>query len=309
MSSEAEAAAVAILNAPDPSPAPSEPVPGADPTPVEAAPVPVPAAAPSPAPVDDVAELYAQLEARKAKRAAESGGAPDVISKLQSEIAELRARVAQPPAHTPQDFPALVRQHGEVEAMRMVGIDPLEFFGRFKQVAKDPDSIRRQQAEIEHQNRLKEIAEKTDKLGQTLEQRVQAEQAEATRQQWNAYVKLVESPETATPLLAKLPVQERVERTQRMIAKIHQDYGPEVAGEINDVQLAKLVEKEIRSLRDLLAGTEASATTKAMPATDGAKPQPASLTNDLASQSVGGTRQLSEKERLAAAIAIAQQAG
>lgn len=279
---------------------------GSTPAPVETAPPEPAAPAPTAEPAkDDVAELFAKLEARKAERAAKQGAAPDVVAQLQSQIAALEARLAQPPAHVPQDFPALVRQHGEVEAMRMVGIDPLEFFSRFKTVAKDPDSIRRQQAELEHANKLKEIGEAQAKQSQTLEQWQAQQKAEADRVAWNSYIRMVESPDTGTPLLAKLPVMERVERTQRKIAQLHEQYG-EAAADVSDVDIARLVEKDIRSLRDLLAGTEASVKPPQVPTTDGAK-QPqiaASLTNDVASQSTGSERVLSEKERVAQAVKI-----
>lgn len=279
----------------------------AEPAATPAVPVPTEVAPPA-APADDVSELWAKLEARKAERAAKQGAAPDVVSQLQAKIDALEAKLSHPPIHVPQDFPALVRQHGEVEAMRMVGIDPLEFFGRFKQVAKDPAAIQRQQNELEHANRMKELAEQQAKLGKTLEQREADDRAKADREMWNSYVRMVETPESGTPLLAKLPVLERVERTQKKIGWLQSNGYP--LDEIDDTQLAKLVEKDLRSLKDLLAGTDAGATTTThVPATDGARPptSSATLSNDLASQTTGGERLLSEKERTAQAIAVLQR--
>jgi len=291
--------AVALLrgaNA-DPPVAPSEPTetPAAPPAPE------APAEAPAP---DDVAELITQLEARAAQRAAKQQ--PDTAALL-AKIDALEARLAQPTAPVHHDFAALVREHGHVKALEIVGLDPLEYFDKFKQVARDPAALDRARAQRAEADRLAKLEEQLGKQGKTIEEWHAAEAAKAEAAQWSAYVSMVG---TVDPILAKLPRNDIVAATQRKIAQIHEQYGPEAAGQITDAQLAKLVAKDYRSLRDLLAGIEPSAVpTPQVPAIDGARqPATATLSNDLASQASGQTRVLNEEERTEAAIALLKRA-
>lgn len=307
------AAEAAAAPAPAPTPEPStESAPASTDAPAApdaAAPAPTPAAAPVVA--DETAELIAKLDARKAERSAKQ--TPDATARLEAKIAELEARLAQtPPAPSHPDFAALVRQHGEVEALRLVGIEPLEHFERFKVIAKDKEAFARRQAQQAEADRIAKLEEAQAKLGKTWEEQ-QAARAQAEEQaMWANYMRMTEAPESGTPLLAKLPPSERYERTQRKIASLTEQFGAEAMQEISDAQLAKLVEKDIRSLRDLLAGTDPGATTTHVPATDGARTQPsaspASLTNADAAQTTGNSsRRMTDKERLAAAIKVVEE--
>lgn len=278
-------------------------------------PAPAPAAAPdqpaAPAPppaapaADDTADLIKQLETRKAERLARRPSTD--TSALDAKIANLEATIArleQHPSHP--NFAQLVREHGEVEALRMVGIDPLEYFNRFKEVAKDPSVVRRKAQEKAEAERIAALEKKYEDLGKSQKERDEADREASLRAQWNEYTRMVEKPESGTPLLAKLDPAERVRRTQDKIQWLHaNDYD---VSQIDDRSLAKLVEADMRRLRDLLAGTEASATMQHAPATDGVTtttPTSATtLSNDLASQSTGRTKPLSEKERFAAAVSI-----
>lgn len=299
-------AAIALLRGAS-AEVPATPAETAAPETPAAAPAPTPAPTPEAAPADDVAELISALEARAAQRASKQQ--PDAVAQLQAKIDALEARLAQPTAPAHPDFAALVREHGHVKAMEIVGLDPLEYFDKFKQVARDPAALDRARAQRAEADRLAKLEEQLGQQGKTLEQWKAEQAAKAEAAQWNAYVSMVADPSTGTPLLAKLPPADRVERTQRKIAQIHEQYGAEAAAQISDVQLAKLVERDIRSLRDLLAGIDPSATpTPQVPATDGARqPATATLSNDLASQASGQTRPLSEEERVDAAIKLLKQ--
>lgn len=294
--------AVALLRgaSADPPAAPSE-------TPTTETPAAPPAPAPEPAPEaapDDVAELISTLEARAAARAQKQQ--PDTAALL-AKIESLEARLAQPPAPVHHDFAALVREHGHVKALEIVGLDPLEYFDKFKQVARDPAALDRARAQRAEADRLAKLEEQLGQQGKTLEQWQADQAAKAEAAQWNAYVSMAG---TVDPILAKIPKQEIVERTQRKIAQLHEQYGAEAAAQVSDVQLAKLVAKDYRSLRDLLAGIDPGAVpTPQVPAIDGARqPATATLSNDLASQASGQTRPLNEEERVDAAIRLLKQA-
>lgn len=303
-------AAIALVNAApaDPAPAPSTPTPSEPaPAPTEAPPSATPTtetpAAPA-APVDETAELMAKLEARKAERAAKQQ--PSEAAELRAKLAALEAKLSQQPAPATPDLATLVRQHGAVEALRMSGLDPLEFFEQFKVQARDPDAVRRTAAQRAEAERLAKLEEKIESIGKTDEQRRAEAQAQADRDAWTRYVGMVATPESGTPLLAKLPPEERVEQTQKTIAWLERN-GHDLDA-IDDLSLAKITESRMRQLRDLLAGTDPSVTATRVPAvTDGAeKTSPnastTTLSNDLASQSTGRTAPLSEKERFKLAV-------
>lgn len=299
-------AAVALLrgaNAAEPV-APAETPTEAKPEGATEAPPTAPAVPPV-VPPDDDAALLAELEARKAARVQRA--APDVVAQLQAKIDALEARLAQPPAHVPQDFPALVRQYGEVEAMRMVGIDPMEYFARFKTVAKDPSVLERQRAQQAEAERVQKLEQALEAQGKTLDQWKAEQQQREQAAQWSSYIDLARA---ADPILAKLPQQEIVNATHRKMAEIDAQYGVEVRQSLTDAQLAKLIAKDYRSLRDLLAGIDPGvSTTPQVPANDGARqPATATLSNDLASQASGQTRPLNEEERVEEAIKLLKRA-
>lgn len=299
-------AAIALLRgaSADPPAAPTDTPTESSPAPTDAPPPP-PIAAPPVAPQDDDAALLAILEERKAKRTAST--APDVVAQLQAKIDALEARLAQPPAPAHHDYAALVREHGRVKAMQILGLDPLAEFHAFKEEAKDPASIQRARAEAERQKQLDEIRERQEQVGKTIEQWQAEQQAKATAAAWNGYVELAR---TADPILSKLPADKIVEATNRKMAEIDAQYGVEVRQSLTDAQLAKLVAKDYRALKALLAEIDLSgSTTPQVPANDGARqPATATLSNDLASQASGQTRPLNEEERVEEAIKLLKRA-
>lgn len=306
-------AAVAMLNAAPPDVPADAPAPDAPTTPAEAPAPDVPATptteAPAEAPVpvvDEDAALLADLEARKAARLAKAPPSNEV-AELRAQLQALQARLEQPAQSTP-DLRTLVSQKGHIEALRAVGIDPLEFFGGFTREAKanNPELLTYKRTAEE----AKAKAEAAEKALQEREQR-ERQQAEARHQQETvaAYMRAVDAPDSGLKFLPKMDANERLDETFKTIAWLdEQGYDRE---HITDGQLAKLVDRRISERIARLAGTEPSVppTPKTVPATDGAKTPatpPASLTNDLAAQSTGRERPMTEKERLAAATRIMQ---
>ena len=273
-----------------------------------ASPTPTPTETPAPAP-DDASDLLAKLEARKAERLARTQTQTPQPTHLDNKVAVLEAEIARlSRAPSAPDFPTLVRQHGHVEAMRMVGMDPLEYFHEFKEQAKDPTLFQRKQSAAAEQERLAKIERDFATYTKSEALRREQDEATATSQQWGDFVRMTSDPKAGTPLLAKLEPEERMKRTQAKIAWLQaNDYDVD---QIDDFSLAKIVEADMRKLRDLLAGTDASVSPTAIPPTDGATTTPATattLSNDLASQSTGRTQPMNEKQRLAAAISVMEK--
>lgn len=290
----------------DAPPADAPPAPDAPPTP--------PADAPVAPPQDDTAELMAKLEERRARRMQQQAPAADDpaarIAKLEQEIAALRQA---PPPRPVQDFAALLREHGEVEALRMIGVDPIEFYNRFKEVARDPASLERRRAEAAERERIAKLEEDLGTVRSTLteaQQRRQQEiEAENARQAWANYNSLIVKPETNTPLLARLPSHKQQEVTQQKIAWLTRNgYDVDL---VDDVALARLVERDLRETREqLLAGTDAAASTTKPAPTDkptSAQPGTTTLSNDVAATNSGKRKPMTADERLAAAISIVQR--
>lgn len=283
--------------APEPAPKPAEP----------AKPEPTPTEAPA---LDEEAQLIADLEARKQARAAKQAPAPT------NEVAELRAQLQalQAKLEAPQQAPdlrALIREHGEVEALRRYGLDPLEFFDGFKKHAKTTNPELHQ-----YKTAAEKAAAEAAAARKAVEdhQRTTAErdQASAKAAMEKAFIDLTEQADVGLQFLGKKPPAERLRLTYAKLDQLRDEIGPEEVQRLSDRQLAKLVDMDIRDEIRRLTGTDPGATTaKTVPATDGAKPKPAippaSLTNDLASQSTGGARLGTDEERRAAAIKILEQ--
>jgi hypothetical protein len=293
-----EPAEAAPTEAPTPeAPAAAEPA-KAEPPPTEAP------------PVDEEAQLIADLEARKQARAAKQAPAPS------NEVAELRAQLQalQAKLEAPQQAPdlrALIREHGEVEALRRYGLDPLEFFDGFKKHAKTTNPELHQ-----YKSAAEKAAAEAAAARKAVEdhQRTAAEreQAQAKASMEREFLALTEQADMGLQFLGKMDPSERLRRTYAKIERLRDEIGPEEVQRLSDRQLAKLVDMDIRDEIRRLTGTDPGATTaKTVPATDGAKPKPAippaSLTNDLASQSTGGARLGTDEERRAAAIKILEQ--
>jgi hypothetical protein len=278
---EAPATEAPAEAAPTPAPAPAEPAPTEAPA--------EPAAAP-----DEEAQLLADLEARKQARQAKS--TPTEVAALKSEVAELRALLGKPNAQQTADFKALVAQHGEVEALRQIGIDPLAFFGGFREKAKD---LERAKAMTAAERALAEAAEAKKTASDYIAEQQKREQAAARAQMERDYLALTEAPDAGLQFLPKMSAQERLRRTYAMIDRLSNEVDD--VSQFTDRQLAKLVDMEVRDEIRRLTGTDPGVTTpKPVPVTDGAKKPapPASLTNDLASQYTGGRKleELTDRE-------------
>lgn len=308
-------AAIDVVNAANAEPGGSTDAPATETTTTEAPATPAateaaPKTEAAPA-VDETADLMAKLEARKAERVAKKQQGGSEVAELRAQLAALESKLSQAPAPT-QDFAALVREHGHVEAVRRMGFDPLEFFDGFKNHARDPAAIKRQAEARAEAERLAKLEEKVEGIGKTREQQIAEAQVEADRQAWRNYVGMVDKAETGTPLLAKLPPEERIEETQRAISWLQRnDYDLDA---IDDLGLAKITEQRLRKRQDLLAGTDASANATRTPAaTDGApkttspNTSATTLSNDLASQSTGRTVPMTEAQRLRAAIEVMEK--
>lgn len=297
-------AAVAAITGPDPEPTDAPTEPASAPTPDAPAPAAEPAPVEAPTPVvDEEKALLADLEARRQARQARQPQQPS------SEVAELKAQLQalQAKFEQPKDLRQLIAQHGEVEGLRQYGIDPLEFFAGFRKIAKEKNP------EIFE---YKRTAEEAKAKAEALEQREQArQQHEAERQRIDAvraseraFLAVTDDPATKLEWLPKMEPAARLQRTYAKIDALQREgYDTDA---LTDHQLAKLVDMDVRDEIRRLTGTDPGAAPPTnVPKTDGAtaKPTPASLTNDLASQSTGGMRHGSEEERRAAAIRIIEQ--
>lgn len=299
--------AIAILNAPNDAPAPAEP---AAPTPTPEAPA-APADAPPPPVGDPTDKLLADLEARRAARQQRQPQVDPTIAQLQRELAELKALQAQSQPGT-ADFAALVREHGEVEALRKVGIDPIAYFNGFRERAKqvDPRISATERAALEAQAKAAELEKRLNETQQSYEQR------EAARHQYEterAYMRTVSDPELGLSDLAKLTHAELMDFTAKAMEdlKTTKGYTRIDFEEMTDRELAAATQKYFRGYISRFTGN-AGATNdpKTVPATDGAKTTPAktpvSLTNDLASQFTGGRKleDLNDRESWSAAMSV-----
>jgi hypothetical protein len=316
-------AAVALLNtggseapapAPSPAPAPAEapaPAPTEAPSDAPAAPAPTepaPAAAPAVEPVDEGAKLLADLEARRAAR--QSKQPPSEAAELRAQLAELQAKLNAPKSEAP-DLKSLIREHGEVEGLRRYGIDPLEFFDGFR---------KRAQAQNPQLSKAEQDAAAARAAAEALQSKYEADrkadlESRETSQKHameSQYLQLLKHPEAKFDVLHRMDASEALEATYKTIEWLDREGYDR--SEINDYQLAKLVDKRERDRISRLTGNVPGAKTEptTVPVTDGAKTKPetpASLTNDLASQSTG-TRsldELSDKERFRLAVQRLQQ--
>lgn len=315
-------AAVALLNtggaeapapASSPTPAPAEPssAPAPSEAPAEPAPAAAPATEPAPAPepvVDEGAKLLADLEARRAARQ-QKQPASDTQALL-AKIAELEAKVNAPKSESP-DLKALIAEHGEVEGLRRYGIDPLAFFDGFRKRAQqqNPALSKAEQDAAAARAAAEALQSKYD-----ADRKADAERHEAaTKHSMELqYLQLLKHPEAKFDVLHRMEPGEALEATYKTIEWLDREGYDR--SELNDYQLAKLVDKRERDRIGRLTGNVPGAKPEptTVPATDGAKTKPetpASLTNDLASQSTG-TRsldELSDKERFRLAVQRLQQ--
>lgn len=315
-------AAVALLNAggaeaPAAAPSPSAPAPAEAPapTPTEApseapaAPAPAPTTEAAPAPVDEGAKLLADLEARRAARQQKQPQVDPTVAQLQAELAELKAKLSQP-AGKP-DLQALIAQHGEVEGLRQYGIDPLAFFDGFRKRAQqqNPALSKAEQDAAAAKAAAEALQSKYDADRKADLEHREASSKHAMEQ---GYLSLLKHPEAKFDVLHRMEPSEALEATYKTIEWLDREGYDR--SELNDYQLAKLVDKRERDRIGRLTGNVPGAKSEptTVPATDGAKTkpeEPASLTNDLASQSTG-TRSLddlSTKERFRLAVQRLQQ--
>lgn len=318
MADEAFEAAVAMLSkgtaapvpeapAPEPAPAPS-PAPEAPAEPAPETPA-APAATPAPALEDAEAKLRADLEARRVQRQQRQQQVDPNVAAMQAKIEALEARLTAPQQANLQ---ALIAEHGELEALRKLGVDPLQFFDGFRKHAqKEPAVSKAERTAAE----AKQIAEANQKR---LDEQQAAEQQRQQREQMSAveklYLESTSAPEwEADPGLKlehlhKLPAQQRLEWTHKTIAHWRDGEGVDIS-HLTDRQLAKLTDMHFRDeVARHLTGTEAGSTTpQTMPTTDGAKTkqQPAaSLTNAVASQVSGRERPMTDEELFAASVRV-----
>lgn len=303
-------AAVAMLNAapPEAAPAtdaPTEPASAPTPAPAEATPAPTPEpVAPTPA-VDEDAALLEALEARKQARQAKQ--APSEVAELRAQIAELKAKL-EAPQPSAKDIKALIAEHGEIEGLRMAGLDPIEFFGKFKERAKlNNPALQKLERETAEAKAVAEAAQR--KLAEREQTEAQRYEAHAKAQSEQVFLGVVKDPSLGLKLLPKMDPAQLIERTYAKIDQLGRE-GHDLSS-VTDGELARLIERDVRAEIQRLTGTDpgVTTTTPTVPATDGAKPRPdvpapASLTNDLAAQSTGRRELTNDKERFAAAVAI-----
>lgn len=311
MSDPLHDAAVAMLSgaeAPAESPAPSEAPAPAPTTPAEApAPDAPPPETPAPAPQEsEEQKLLADLEARKQARLAKPSDTSSEIAQLRAELQALKSQTPQP---TGADIAKLIAEHGEIEGLRKAGIDPLQFWEGFRKKAltNDPKlgSLEQQIKQLADENKaLRERYETDTKTGQERAQQEHAAQLQ------RAYLRTIDDPTTGLKHLPHLDAVERMEETERVFSwATRNEYD---ISHFTDAQLAKLVDSRIAERIARAGGTDAAAqkTTPNVPVTDGAKPSgtsPTSLTNDLASQSTGRDRVMSDMELRQAAIRVLEQ--
>lgn len=255
-----------------------------------------------------LADLEARRKAREARQPAQQG--PDV-AQLSAKIQELEQRLAQQPRHESADFRTLVAQHGPIEALRRSGYDPLEWHERLKAEAKNPSAANverlREQAKAEAKAEAEAAARAV--LENDARQRQQSYAEQSKRAMEAAFLQVTELPDAGLKYLHKLTPADRLRETYQTIAD-RNAAGYDVA-HLTDHQLAKLVDmtiaERIARLTDALTPASAPKQPTNVAVNDGPKTtqaQPASLTNDLASQSTGRSRATTEKERLREATRI-----
>lgn len=313
MADPAFEAAVAMLSAPEATPA--APSTDAPTTPAEApapseptteAPAPTPAPVPeAPTPqVDEADKLYADLEARRQARQGKQ--TPDEVAQLRAELAELKAKLATPTTTAP-DLKALIAEHGEVEGLRRYGVDPLEFFDGFRKraAAQNPELSAAKQEAAAARAVAEALQSKYDADKATEKE---TREANAKQGMEHQYLQLLKHPEAKFEVLHRMEPHEALDATYKTMEWLDRE-GYDRSS-LNDYQLATLVDRRERDRIRRLTGTDPTSVTPnptTVPTTDGAKTKPvppASLTNDLAAQSTGRERALSEKERLAASIRV-----
>lgn len=296
--------AVALLDAPEAPSAPAEPTPDSPDAPAPETTPEAPAApVETPTPVDDEAKLIAELETRKQARQAKQ--APNEVAQLRAELAELKAQRSSPAL----DLKALIKEHGEIEGLRMYGLDPLEFYNGFAEKAK-ARQIPLTKAEREAaaaREEAKQARESVETYKQTEQQRVHQE---ATAAKERTYLGVVNEMVGALPTLAKLEPHERLQWTYATMENLDREGHDLVT--MTDGELAKMTEIAARKYFGRFTGNDGSGATPPstqVPTTDGAKtkPAPASLTNDLASQTTGQERDLTDSERRKLAIKMLEE--
>ncbi len=301
---------------PDPAPAPVPEQPAAPTTtPAEPTSVPPqepPKTEPPPTPDDGEAKLRADLEARRQQR---QQRAPQVdVTTLQAKIEQLEQRLqGQPQAQA--NLQALIAQHGEVEALRMVGIDPLQFFDGFKKHAQrtNPQITAAERAALEAKAEAEALRKRLDERDAHEKQASQHHQQTAIERLYLESTKSAEwadDPALKLEYLHKMEPHERLRATHAEMERLANE-GYDIQ-HLTDRQLAKLVDMTIRDQIRRLTGNDAGSTTQTTaPATDGQKPTqatPAALTNAVAAEASGRERLLTEDERFAAAVRKIQNA-
>lgn len=247
---------------------------------------------------DDDAKLLEELAARKAKReervAVES--AVERAARLERELNDLRAQSSVRPADRAVEF--MADPIGAVA--RHMGVDPIEFYERFKQAAANPNAPKPQP-----QTRQPEAPKPDPRLDQV----VGWVQTQAEREAQRAAVQITDSME----VLGALEPQDRIEEMLADKAKLER-LGHDITdgnGNTDLRLLARVTEARLKRIADAKAartkptdGAPTEAKAKTPPTTDGASPpaQPATLTNDLAAQSSGKRRLLTPQERMEAAL-------
>jgi hypothetical protein len=244
--------------------------------------------------VDDLAALRKTLDARQARRA-EKTQAADLARQVQQLQAQLQAQKSR----GGPDPVALLRQN-PIEGLRALGVDPIEFYGQFKDAAIDP-SAHKQKTQAE------QIAAKIEGLEQKLQAEAQAREEAATQarvdQAKRLYVQHTDD-KTKYPYLSQLDPEERLEMgidaARALTQAGHGNVGDDVLARYAELKLKRTIER----FRPAEAGTTNPTKAPGDGAADNApkaKP-PASLSNQIAAQSSGSKKHLTEQERWEASI-------
>lgn len=298
-----EAALAALDEAPAEAPAEQSEPAATDPAPTSPPPEPQsePPKDPQPAaptPVDDEdTKLLAELEARAQRRQArqEQETAVQEAARLRAENEQLRQQQSVRPADRAVEF-----MQNPIDAVaRHMGVDPLEFYERFKQAAQGkqpaPPPQRQPAPQPQADPRLDQVSAFMQQQAEREAQRVALELTSKTE---------------------NLSALEPDEQIERLIAErfLLQRRGYDITDGNGNVDIPLLVrsaearEKKAVAARAAKAkptiGAPNEAKAKEPPASDGARPPAAqaTLSNDLAAQATGKRRLLSEQERMEAAL-------
>lgn len=249
---------------------------------------------------DELAELRRQLDQRQARRHAkqQETALAEQVKTLTAQLEELRRSPRGPD-------PVALLNSDPVGALRQLGIDPVEFYGRFREAAKDPEKFRQQ---LGAKGATDELTAKIGAIEESLKaDRLQREQAQAVAQRRQAERAFVAHTDDGTkyPHLSTFDPEERVAKGIAA-AEYLWKAGYE---NVSDDVCARLAEETLKREYARLAAKMGGESKPMNPPGDGATdPKPGAqrasgtLSNQLAAQSTGATRKLSESERLQAAI-------